>query len=155
MRKCLILLFKEDVNKRPRNFIVFLNLNMVLRNSTPGGFTYFWQSMWVGIIAIKTKRTQIYFWSNVFAAGASSDSKVPTTEIWREDFIEPENWNQGRKALSKRGHFCIKIRLLKKRKRNWSRNAPRKCFWDRNWDAPVSYWPIFSSVPSNNTRRLC
>ena len=155
MWKCLILLFKEDVNKRPRNFILFLNLNMVLRNSTPGGFTYFWQSMWVGIMAIKTKRTQIHFWSDVFAASASSDSKVRITEIWREDFIEPENWNQGRKALSKRGHFCIKIRLLQKRKRNWSRNAPATVCGRVTGDAPVCYWPIFFSVPSNNTRRLC
>ena len=103
---------KEDAIKRRRNFIVFLNLNTVLRNSTPGGFTYFWQSMWVGIIAIKTKRTQIYFWSNVFAAGASSDSKVPITEIWREDFIAPQYWNQGRKALSKRGQFLYQDLLV-------------------------------------------
>ena len=40
-KNCLILLFLEDVNRPRRNFIpVFLNLNMVLRNSTPGGFAY-------------------------------------------------------------------------------------------------------------------
>ena len=63
---------------RPRrNFIIFLNLNMVLRNSTPGGFAYIWRTKWVGIIAIKTERTQIQFWSDVFAAFASSYRKVP------------------------------------------------------------------------------
>ena len=36
---CLILLI-DNVNKRRPNFILFLNLNMVLRNSTPGGLTY-------------------------------------------------------------------------------------------------------------------
>ena len=50
---------------------------MVLRNLTPGGFAYIWQSKWVGIIAIKTERTQIHFWSDVFAAFVSSYRKVP------------------------------------------------------------------------------
>ena len=50
---------------------------MVLRNSTPGGFAYIWQSKWVGIIAMKTERTQIHFWIDVFAVVASSDRKVP------------------------------------------------------------------------------
>ena len=77
---CLIFLFREDVNKRRHNFILFLNLDMVLRNSTPGGFAYIWQSKWVGIIAIKTERTQIHFWSDVFASVASSDRKVPIAQ---------------------------------------------------------------------------
>ena len=51
---CLILLFREDVNKRRRDFILFPNLNMVLRNSSPGGFAYIWQNKWDGIIALKT-----------------------------------------------------------------------------------------------------
>ena len=68
---------------RPRrNFIIFLNLNVVLRNSTPGGFAYIWQSKWVGIIAMKTERMQVHFWSDVFAAVASSDRKVPTSKTF-------------------------------------------------------------------------
>ena len=51
-RNCLILLFREDVSNGRRNFILFLKLeysmdnrknivmNIVLRNSTPGGFAY-------------------------------------------------------------------------------------------------------------------
>ena len=70
-------LFREDVNKQRHNFILFLNLDMVLWNSTPGGFAYIWQSKRVGIIAIKTERTQIHFGSDVFAAVALSDRKVP------------------------------------------------------------------------------
>ena len=62
---CLILLFLEDVNRPRRNVILFVNLNMVLTNSTPAGFAYIWRSKWVGIIAIKTERTQIHFWSDV------------------------------------------------------------------------------------------
>ena len=73
---CLILIFGEDLNKQQQNFILFLNLNMVLRNSTPGGFAYIWQSYWVGIILKKTERTQIHLWSNVFTAVVSSDRKV-------------------------------------------------------------------------------
>ena len=51
---------------------------MVLRNSTPGGFAYIWPSEWVGIIAIKTERTQIHFLSDVLIAVASLDLKVPS-----------------------------------------------------------------------------
>ena len=36
-----------------------------------------WQSKWVGIIAVKTEKTQIHFLSDVFVAGASLDPKVP------------------------------------------------------------------------------
>ena len=43
----------------------------------PGGFAYIWQSKWVGIIAIKTERTQIYFLRDVLVAVASLDLKVP------------------------------------------------------------------------------
>ena len=50
---------------------------MVPRNSTPGGFAYIWQSKWVGIIAIKTERRQIHFFSDVLIAVASLDLKVP------------------------------------------------------------------------------
>ena len=84
---CLISLFMEDrVNKRRRNFILFLNLNMFLKNSTPAAFVYIWQSKWAGIIAIKTKCTQIRFWSDVFAAVASSDRKVPYDGVAQGSF---------------------------------------------------------------------
>ena len=50
---------------------------MVPWNSASGGFAYIWQSKWVGIIAVKTKRTQIHFLSDVLVALASLDLKVP------------------------------------------------------------------------------
>ena len=56
---------------------LFLYLDVVPKNSAPGGFAYIWQSKWVGIIAIKTERTQIHFLSNVFIAVASLNLKVP------------------------------------------------------------------------------
>ena len=46
-------------------------------NSTSGGWAYIWQSKWVGIIAVKTKRTQIHFLSDFLVAVASLDLKVP------------------------------------------------------------------------------
>ena len=49
---------------------------MVPWNSASGGFAYFWQSQWVGIIAIKTERTQIHFLSYVLVAVESLDLKV-------------------------------------------------------------------------------
>ena len=50
---------------------------MVPWNSTPGVFAYIWQSEWVEIVAIKTERTQIHFWSDVLIAVASLDLEVP------------------------------------------------------------------------------
>ena len=45
-------------------------------NSTPGGFTYIWQSKWVGIVAIKTEGTPVHFLSDVLVAFASSSSRL-------------------------------------------------------------------------------
>ena len=42
-----------------------------------GGFAYICQSKWLGIIAIKTEKTQIHFLSDVHLAFASLDLKVP------------------------------------------------------------------------------
>ena len=47
------------LNKQTK-FYLFLNMVMVPRNSTPGGFAYIRQSKWV-MTAIKTERTQIHF----------------------------------------------------------------------------------------------
>ena len=63
----------EYVNK------LFLNLDLVHRNSTQGGFAYIRQSKWVGISA--TERTQIHFLGDVVVAVASSDLKVPNSDI--------------------------------------------------------------------------
>ena len=66
----------EYVKKQRRNVVLFLNLDIVPRNLTPGGFAYIWQSKWFGIIAIKTERTQIHF----LVAVASLNLKVPIDE---------------------------------------------------------------------------
>ena len=49
---------------------------MVSKNSIPGGFAYISQNKWVGIIPIKTERTQINFLSVVLVAVASLNLKV-------------------------------------------------------------------------------
>ena len=67
----------ENVNKQWRNFILFLKLDMAPWNSTSGEFAYSWQSTWIGIIAIKTERTQVHFLSGVLVAVASFDLKAP------------------------------------------------------------------------------
>ena len=52
----------ENENKQPQNFISFSELGYIVPwNSTSGGFAYIWQSKWLGMIAIKTERTQIHF----------------------------------------------------------------------------------------------
>ena len=67
----------EDVNKQRRNFIYLSELEYA---SALGGFAYNWQSKWVGIIAIKTEKTQIHFLSDVLVAVAPLDLKVPNDE---------------------------------------------------------------------------
>ena len=54
--------------------------------SDSGRFAYIWQSRWVGLIAIKTERTQIHFLSDVIVAVASLDLKVHIRELkqWRQ-----------------------------------------------------------------------
>jgi len=54
---------------------------MVPRNSIPGGFAYICQSKGVGIIAIKTERTQIHFLRDVLVEVALLDLKVPTVHV--------------------------------------------------------------------------
>ena len=56
---------------------LFLSVNILPWNSASGGFPYIWQSKLVGIIAIKTERTQIDFLNDVPVAVASLDLKVP------------------------------------------------------------------------------
>ena len=63
----------EYVNK------LFLNLDLVHKNSTQGGFAYIRQSKWVGISA--TERTQIHFLDDVLVAVASSDLTVPNSDL--------------------------------------------------------------------------
>ena len=74
--KCLISRFMGDITSDDKTQFLFLYLDMVPRNSTPGGFANIWQSTWVGIIAIKTERTQIHFLSDILIAVASLDLKV-------------------------------------------------------------------------------
>ena len=64
---------------------------MVPWNSASGGFAYNWQSKWVGIIAIKTERTQIHFLSDVLVAVASLDLKVPYV-LWGDNDVSLDWW---------------------------------------------------------------
>ena len=55
----LISRFMDDVLNRSGDQIFFplVNLDIVLRNSTPGEFAYIWQSKWVEIIEMKIEKT--------------------------------------------------------------------------------------------------
>ena len=72
-----------DVTSDDKIQFLSLYLDMVYRNSTPGGFANIWQSKWVGIIAIKTERTQINFLSDILIAVASLDLKVANDKVDR------------------------------------------------------------------------
>ena len=70
--------FMEDVNKRKRNFFLFLNLDMVLnRNSAPGEYVDIRKCSKVGITAMKIERKRNHFLSEVFVTAWSSDLKIP------------------------------------------------------------------------------
>ena len=47
---------------------LFLNLNKILKNSSPGKVPCIWNIEQVQIDAIKFERTQIHFFTNVFTA---------------------------------------------------------------------------------------
>ena len=67
----------EDVNKRPGNFLLFLNLSSVPKKSTPGKFAYIRYFQRTKINATKFEKTPIHFKSDIFAAVAVVDAKSP------------------------------------------------------------------------------
>ena len=68
----------ENVNKQRRNFISLSELGYGPLEFNLRRVCLHLQSKWVGIIAIKTERTQIQFLSDVLVAVASLDLKVST-----------------------------------------------------------------------------
>ena len=54
--------FMENVNIQRRDVIYLSRLGYGPLELKSGGFACIWQSKWVGIIVIKTKRTEIHFW---------------------------------------------------------------------------------------------
>ena len=105
MWKCLISRFMEDVNNQRQISFLFLSLNLVSWNSASEGFAYNWQSKWVGIIAIKTERSQIHFLSDVVVAVASLDLKVLIREFTQRrrrpqrERLKSNRFTQGKQQL--------------------------------------------------------
>ena len=64
--KCLISRFVKNVSKQWQNFLLFMNFDMVDRNSAPEEFACIWQSKRVGIITIETEKMWIHFSCAVF-----------------------------------------------------------------------------------------
>ena len=60
--------FMEDVDIRQHIFFFYLNMDKFLKNSTPGNVSYIWQIERFQVDAIKFKRTQINFLTDVFTA---------------------------------------------------------------------------------------
>ena len=60
-------------------FILFMNLDMVDRNSAPEEFACIWQSKRVGIITIETEKMWIHFLCDVFLLSVVVASfKIPS-----------------------------------------------------------------------------
>ena len=65
--------FCEGRKQAMTKFILFMNLDMVDRNSAPEEFACIWQSERVGIITIKTEKIRIHFSCDVFVAVSCRD----------------------------------------------------------------------------------
>ena len=76
--KCLISRFMENVNKLRRNFISLSELGYSPLEFNSRRMANFWQSKWVGIIAIKTEGTQIHFLSDVVVESLDLTSGAET-----------------------------------------------------------------------------
>ena len=58
--------FCEGRKQEMTKFILFMNLDMVDRNSAPEEFACIWQSKWVGIITIETEKMWVHSSCDVF-----------------------------------------------------------------------------------------
>ena len=65
-------------------FFLSLNLDEVLRDSTPGDFVYIWQGKLVGITTMKIEKPRTHFLSDIFPAVAvlASYSYKPSLMFW-------------------------------------------------------------------------
>jgi len=77
----LISRFMDDVDNDDEFSFIFLNLNKILKNSTPGKVPCFWHIERVQIDAIKFERTEIHFLPTFSLPSSSSLLKVPTVFI--------------------------------------------------------------------------
>ena len=73
----------ENVNKQRRNFISLSELGYGPLEFNFRRVRFHLRSKWVGIITIKTERTQIQFLSDVLVAVASVDLKVSNEKCQR------------------------------------------------------------------------
>ena len=62
----IIFMFCEGRKQAMTKFILFMNLDMVDRNSAPEEFACIWQSKWVGIITIETEKMWVHSSCDVF-----------------------------------------------------------------------------------------
>ena len=81
----------EDVNKQRRNFISLSELEYGPLKFSFRRFAYNCQSKRVGIIAIKTEKTQIHFLSDVLVAVAPLDLKVPSIPEEKRGLVKAEH----------------------------------------------------------------
>ena len=122
---------------------------MVPWNSASGGFAYIWQRKWVGIIAIKTERTQIYFLNDILVAVASFDFKVPNCLALTEFILGDPGADNGGEGKSKRAEKYGTRKVKNGEKSPWGEclitpvpnGRRRSAFWlgrkTQNFLAPI------------------
>ena len=116
---------------------------MVPRNSTPGGFAYIWQSQWVGIIAIKTERTQTHdhFLSDVLVAVVCCIlNSLIQGKTWDGKHPLPDKLNSSAHAWIE-GHFMIFL-LVRDLKKIFSFKCSARADITNPWE---TYYGPFSS----------
>ena len=119
--KCLISRFVKNVSKQWQNFLLFVNFDMVDRNTAPEEFTCIWQSKRVGIITIETKEmwihlssSSLYFWKSVFSFWVDSISKwrvyIKLKVSWLPAFL----WCMSQKSRDRVSSCCVQTH-----EKNW------------------------------------
>ena len=87
--------------------------NFISRSELGDGplkYSFIWQSKWVGIIAIKTERTESHFLSDVLVAAASLDLNVPIVLTWPGQSVYVEKrWSSQEGDSSSQANFSFLI----------------------------------------------
>ena len=119
--KCLISRFVKNVSKQWQNFLLFVNFDMVVRNSAPEEFACIWQSKRVGIITIETKEmwihfssSSLYFWKSVFSFWVDSILKWRVCIKLKVSWLPAFLW-----CMSQKSHDQVSSRRVQTDEKNW------------------------------------
>ena len=114
-------MFVKNVSKQWQNFLLFMNFDMVDRNSAPEEFVCIWQSKQVGIIMIETKEmwihfssSSLYFWKSVFSFWVDSILKLRVCIKLKVSWLPAFLW-----CMSQKSRNRVSSRRVQTHEKNW------------------------------------